>query len=90
MLVPKPKPKTLNIALRKQGKGGKKVTSFVDCPEAGQSVFTISARGLVGRTNFFSQVQQMCTLGTRGFSPVQRKFSVLAEAKDLKSLWHPG
>ena len=52
MLVPKPKPKTLNIALRKQGKGGEKVTSFVDCPEAGQS-FHNKRAGIGGKKQLF-------------------------------------
>ena len=68
MLVPKPRPKTLNIAIKKQGEDGKKVTSFVDCPEAGQSFHNKHA-GIGGKNQLFqpptgaenccSQVQQI-------------------------------
>lgn len=55
MLVPKPKPKTLNIAIRKQGKGGKRLTSFVDCPEAGESFYNKRA-GIGGKNQLFQHV----------------------------------
>lgn len=52
MLVPKPKPKTLNIAISKQGKDGKKVTSFVGSAEAGQS-FHNKRAGIGGKDKLF-------------------------------------